>query len=103
MRWNNNNNRQQQTKQSTNNNEHPKKKSICTVNCSEDEERLVRDLFRDYNKLIRPVKLINDSVKVNVKLQFVQLINIVSIFFLFLFLFFCSYLLLIYDIIIIII
>ncbi|KAH9424827.1 Neurotransmitter-gated ion-channel transmembrane region [Dermatophagoides pteronyssinus] len=45
-------------------------------NCSEDEERLVRDLFRDYNKLIRPVKLINDSVKVNVKLQFVQLINI---------------------------
>ncbi|KAH9497350.1 Acetylcholine receptor subunit beta-like 1 [Dermatophagoides farinae] len=46
------------------------------INCSEDEERLVRDLFRDYNKLIRPVKLINDSVKVNVKLQFVQLINI---------------------------
>ncbi|XP_075587845.1 nicotinic acetylcholine receptor beta1 isoform X1 [Dermatophagoides farinae] len=49
---------------------------LSVINCSEDEERLVRDLFRDYNKLIRPVKLINDSVKVNVKLQFVQLINI---------------------------
>lgn len=46
------------------------------VNCSEDEERLVRDLFRDYNKLIRPVKLINDTVKVEVKLSFIQLINI---------------------------
>ena len=49
------------------------------VNCSEDEERLVRDLFRDYNKLIRPVKNINDTVPVEVKLSFIQLINIVSI------------------------
>ena len=101
MQLNNNNNNNCRNKR--NNQPTMNKKSICTVNCSEDEERLVRDLFRDYNKLIRPVKLINDSVKVNVKLQFVQLINIVSIFFLFLFLFFCSYLLLIYDIIIIII
>ncbi|KAH9394411.1 Acetylcholine receptor subunit beta-like 1, partial [Tyrophagus putrescentiae] len=45
-------------------------------NCSEDEERLVRDLFRDYNKLIRPVKRINDTVPVQVKLSFIQLINI---------------------------
>ncbi|KAJ6219373.1 hypothetical protein RDWZM_005185 [Blomia tropicalis] len=50
--------------------------ATCLVNCSEDEERLVRDLFRDYNKLIRPVKLINDTVKVEVKLSFIQLINI---------------------------
>lgn len=52
---------------------------LCAVNCSEDEERLVRDLFRDYNKLIRPVKHINDTVFVEVKLSFIQLINIVSI------------------------
>lgn len=46
--------------------------------CSEDEERLVRDLFRGYNKLIRPVQ--NMTTKVNVKfgLAFIQLINVVS-------------------------
>ncbi|ODN05613.1 Acetylcholine receptor subunit beta-like 1 [Orchesella cincta] len=45
--------------------------------CSEDEERLVRDLFRGYNKLIRPVQ--NMTTKVNVKfgLAFIQLINVV--------------------------
>ena len=46
---------------------------------SEDEERLVRDLFRDYNKLIRPVKQINDTVTVEVKLSLTQLINVVSL------------------------
>lgn len=46
--------------------------------CSEDEERLVRDLFRGYNKLVRPVK--NMSMKVDVKfgLTFTQLISVVS-------------------------
>ena len=34
------------------------------VLCSEDEERLVRDLFRDYNKLIRPVEALNETVVV---------------------------------------
>lgn len=34
------------------------------VLCSEDEERLVRDLFRDYNKLIRPVETLNETVVV---------------------------------------
>lgn len=43
---------------------------------SEDEERLVRDLFRDYNKLIRPVENNNDTVKVSMGLAFIQLINI---------------------------
>lgn len=43
---------------------------------SEDEERLVRDLFRDYNKLIRPVENSNDTVEVEMGLSFVQLINI---------------------------
>ncbi|KAJ8872127.1 hypothetical protein PR048_025729 [Dryococelus australis] len=47
--------------------------------CSEDEERLVRDLFRGYNKLIRPVQNITQKVKVHFGLAFVQLINVVSI------------------------
>ncbi|RWS15341.1 acetylcholine receptor subunit beta-like 1, partial [Dinothrombium tinctorium] len=48
------------------------------VLCSEDEERLVRDLFRDYNKLIRPVKVINDTVEVRFSMSLIQLINVVS-------------------------
>ena len=54
-------------------------KIIRIVLCSEDEERLVRDLFRDYNKLIRPVEVMNDTVDVEFKLSFIQLINVVSI------------------------
>lgn len=46
------------------------------VSASEDEERLVRDLFRDYNKLIRPVEHSNQTVEVEVGLSFVQLINV---------------------------
>ncbi|GBN43945.1 hypothetical protein AVEN_251754-1, partial [Araneus ventricosus] len=45
---------------------------------SEDEERLVRDLFRDYNKLIRPVEVMNKTVEVQFGLSFIQLINVVS-------------------------
>nr|QRN45443.1 nicotinic ACH-beta1 receptor [Carausius morosus] len=44
--------------------------------CSEDEERLVRDLFRGYNKLIRPVQNITQKVNVRFGLAFVQLINV---------------------------
>ncbi|CAL1282908.1 unnamed protein product [Larinioides sclopetarius] len=44
--------------------------------CSEDEERLVRDLFRDYNKLIRPVEAMNQTVVVDFGLSFIQLINV---------------------------
>ncbi|KAG8199964.1 hypothetical protein JTE90_006209 [Oedothorax gibbosus] len=43
---------------------------------SEDEERLVRDLFRDYNKLIRPVEVMNKTVEVQFGLSFIQLINV---------------------------
>lgn len=43
---------------------------------SEDEERLVRDLFRDYNKLIRPVEHPNQTVEVEMGLSFIQLINV---------------------------
>ncbi|KAF0767354.1 acetylcholine receptor subunit beta-like 1 isoform X2, partial [Aphis craccivora] len=45
--------------------------------CSEDEERLVRDLFRGYNKLIRPVQNMTEKVNVQFGLAFVQLINVV--------------------------
>lgn len=45
---------------------------------SEDEERLVRDLFRGYNKLIRPVQNMTQKVNVRFGLAFVQLINVVS-------------------------
>lgn len=46
---------------------------------SEDEERLVRDLFRGYNKLIRPVQNMTQTVDVRFGLAFVQLINVVCI------------------------
>lgn len=47
-------------------------------NTSDDEERLVRDLFRGYNKLIRPVQNMTNKVDVKFGLAFVQLINVVS-------------------------
>ena len=43
---------------------------LFAVLCSEDEERLVRDLFRDYNKLIRPVESMNETVEVRYDLLF---------------------------------
>ena len=46
---------------------------------SRDEERLVRDLFRGYNKLIRPVQNMTQKVQVAFGLAFIQLINVVSI------------------------
>lgn len=52
--------------------------SLISVFGSEDEERLVRDLFRGYNKLIRPVQNMTQKVDVRFGLAFVQLINVVS-------------------------
>jgi len=46
--------------------------------CSEDEERLVRDLFRGYNKLVRPVQNMSMKVEVKFGLTFTQLISVVS-------------------------
>jgi nicotinic acetylcholine receptor len=43
---------------------------------SRDEERLVRDLFRGYNKLIRPVQNMTQKVDVSFGLAFIQLINV---------------------------
>ncbi|XP_009986723.1 PREDICTED: acetylcholine receptor subunit alpha [Tauraco erythrolophus] len=44
--------------------------------CYEDETRLVEDLFRDYNKVVRPVEDHRDAVVVTVGLQLIQLINV---------------------------
>ncbi|SPP77608.1 blast:Acetylcholine receptor subunit beta-like 1 [Drosophila guanche] len=49
---------------------------LFLVSASEDEERLVRDLFRGYNKLIRPVQNMTQKVGVRFGLAFVQLINV---------------------------
>ena len=57
----------------------PSSLSLSLVLSSEDEERLVRDLFRDYNKLIRPVEVMNMTVEVQFGLNFIQLINVVSV------------------------
>ena len=48
--------------------------------CSQEEERLVRDLFRGYNKLIRPVQNMTQKVEVAFGLAFIQLINVVRIY-----------------------
>ncbi|EDW93415.1 acetylcholine receptor subunit beta-like 1 isoform X2 [Drosophila yakuba] len=50
--------------------------AFSLVSASEDEERLVRDLFRGYNKLIRPVQNMTQKVGVRFGLAFVQLINV---------------------------
>ncbi|KAJ8352043.1 hypothetical protein SKAU_G00235190, partial [Synaphobranchus kaupii] len=47
-----------------------------SAQCSEDETRLVSDLFKNYNKIVRPVNHFKDSVKVTVGLQLIQLINV---------------------------
>uniref|UniRef100_A0AAN0LHC3 Nicotinic acetylcholine receptor n=1 Tax=Polyphagotarsonemus latus TaxID=1204166 RepID=A0AAN0LHC3_9ACAR len=49
---------------------------VFSFQSSEDEERLVRDLFRDYNKLIRPVEMINMTVEVLFSMSLIQLINV---------------------------
>nr|AGK89912.1 nicotinic acetylcholine receptor subunit beta 1 [Pandalus japonicus] len=50
--------------------------TLHTGVCSEDEERLARDLFRGYNKLIRPVENMTHNVEVSFGLAFIQLINV---------------------------
>jgi len=50
--------------------------SIHPGSGSRDEERLVRDLFRGYNKLIRPVENMTQKVEVAFGLAFIQLINV---------------------------
>ncbi|KAM9847980.1 acetylcholine receptor subunit alpha [Aulostomus maculatus] len=46
------------------------------VSSSEDETRLVKDLFTGYNKVVRPVNHFSDVVVVTVGLQLIQLISV---------------------------
>ena len=48
-----------------------------------DAKRLYDDLLSNYNKLVRPVVQVNDSVKVKFKLKLSQLIDVVRIMLLF--------------------
>uniref|UniRef100_A0A4W3ITB1 Cholinergic receptor, nicotinic, alpha 1 (muscle) n=1 Tax=Callorhinchus milii TaxID=7868 RepID=A0A4W3ITB1_CALMI len=57
-----------------------KKFSSClptgSVLASEHETRLLAELFKNYNKVLRPVKSHNDIVNITVGLQLIQLINV---------------------------
>lgn len=53
---------------------------VCVLGsafCSEDETRLVKNLFTGYNKVVRPVNHFSDAVVVTVGLQLIQLISVV--------------------------
>lgn len=47
--------------------------------CSPDETRLVKNLFKGYNKVVRPVGHFSDAVVVTVGLQLIQLISVVNL------------------------
>ncbi|XP_056389622.1 acetylcholine receptor subunit alpha-1-A-like [Hyla sarda] len=47
-----------------------------SVLSSEDESRLITDLFKNYNKVVRPVHKFKDAVVVTVGLQLIQLIDV---------------------------
>ena len=49
-----------------------------------DAKRLYDDLLSNYNKLVRPVVNVSDAVEVKLKLKLSQLIDVVSVFNLFL-------------------
>jgi hypothetical protein len=48
------------------------------VKSSLDEEKLIKSLFKGYNKLIRPVKNSSEFVIITMDLVLLQLINVVS-------------------------
>ncbi|XP_053554443.1 acetylcholine receptor subunit alpha [Bombina bombina] len=50
--------------------------SVGHVHSSEHETRLITNLFKDYNKVVRPVQRFKDKVEVTVGLQLIQLINV---------------------------
>ncbi|KAM3917506.1 acetylcholine receptor subunit alpha-1-A-like [Leptodactylus fuscus] len=50
--------------------------AVGSVLSSEDESRLIKDLFENYNKVIRPVQKFKDAVVVTVGLQLIQLIDV---------------------------
>jgi nicotinic acetylcholine receptor len=47
------------------------------IKCSVEEERLLKNLFKGYNKLIRPVKNSSEHVVITMDLVLLQLINVV--------------------------
>lgn len=50
---------------------------VGTASASDDEERLMVDVFRGYNSLIQPVKHLNDTpIVVKIALQLILLINV---------------------------
>lgn len=49
------------------------------VECSVEEEKLIKNLFKGYNKLIRPVRNSSEKVVITMDLVLLQLINVVSI------------------------
>lgn len=51
--------------------------ALGPVFCSEDETRLVKNLFTGYNKVVRPVNHFSEAVVVTVGLQLIQLISVV--------------------------
>jgi hypothetical protein len=50
---------------------------IQNIKCSVEEERLLKNLFKGYNKLIRPVKNSSEHVVITMDLVLLQLINVV--------------------------
>lgn len=55
--------------------------SNLEIKGSDDEERLMVDVFRGYNSLIQPVKNLNDTpIIVRMALQLILLINVVCFF-----------------------
>ena len=52
--------------------------ALSFIKCALEEEKLIKTLFKNYNKLIRPVKNSSDHVKITMDLVLLQLINVVS-------------------------
>ena len=51
---------------------------LLGVYSSDYEEQLFRELFQDYNPLIRPVQRLEDAVNVSFSIALLQLINVVE-------------------------
>lgn len=53
------------------------RRGVGNAYASDDEERLMVDVFRGYNSLIQPVKNLNDTpLVVKIALQLILLINV---------------------------
>ena len=51
---------------------------LSTVKSETEEFRLLRNLFKDYDKEVRPVYNTSDVVNVNFSLSIIQIISVVS-------------------------